>query len=89
MTGLTMLLRLMSASMAAHFDMSIPNGATNMPQIPASIMSAMRGILMMSPRMPSISRVPKPAAAVPTVRNMSDFATAWKIVRKSATQIVW
>ena len=65
---------------AAHLDMSIPNGARNMPAIPIIIMMASFGILTNSPSMSSMSLLPMWCSAVPTQRNIMDLVIAWNTI---------
>jgi NADH:ubiquinone oxidoreductase subunit 5 (subunit L)/multisubunit Na+/H+ antiporter MnhA subunit len=72
---------------AAHLEISMPNGARNMPAIPITIIAAIRGIRTIRPFMSSISRLLIRCSTVPTERNMSDFEIAWKMIRRIAAQI--
>ncbi len=75
-----------NASIAAHLEISMPNGARNMPAIPMNIMTAILGIRTMSPSMSSISLLPIRCSIAPVPRKRSDFATAWKTISRMAAQ---
>ncbi len=70
----------------AHFATSMPNGAMNMHMMPSIMKRARRGMRSNSRSMSSMSRLPMWCSAVPTHRNRSDFAMAWKTMRKTAAQ---
>ena len=73
----------MKAPRAAHLEMSMPKGATNMPQMPSAMRHASLGMRETSASMLSMSREPMWCSAVPTHRKSSDLATAWKMSRNT------
>ena len=77
----------MNASIAAHLEMTIPNGARNIPAMPMNIMMAILGIRTISPPISSIFRLPIRFSTVPTQRKRSDLAIAWKMISRIATHI--
>ena len=86
-SGPIQVVTLMKASIAAHLLISIPKGARNMPAIPMNIMIAIFGMRPISPLISSMSLLPIRCSTAPTQRNRSDFARAWKIMRRIATHI--
>ena len=66
--------------------MSMPNGAMNMHMMPSIMKRARRGMRSNRRSMSSMSRLPMRCSAVPTHRNRSDFAMAWKSTRNAAAQ---
>ena len=77
-----------NAFKAAHFEISIPNGARNIPAIPITITRARNGDAIISPCISSISRLPVAFSIAPTAWNIIDFDTAWNIRRSIAAQTV-
>ena len=77
----------MKASMAAHLEMIIPNGARNIPAIPMNIMRATFGIRTMRPPYPRYPCCRYFARPYPTHRKRSDFAMAWKMISRIATHM--
>ena len=77
----------MNAWIAAHFDISIPNGARNIPAMPMTIIAAIFGIRMIKPFISSISRLSILCSTVPTERNRRDLEMAWKMIRRIAAHI--
>ena len=71
----------------AHLAMSMPNGATNMAMMPSIMRRAKRGMRSNRRSIDSMSREPMWCSAVPTQRNRSDLAAAWKMVSRIAAQI--
>ena len=72
-----MLLESTKALSAAHFEISMPKGARNIPEIPTIMTKASLGSLTIRPCMSSMLRLPVLFSTAPTERNISDFETAW------------
>ena len=70
----------------AHLEMSIPNGATNIPRMPSIMKRVRRGRRLKRPSMSSMLRLPMRCSTVPTHRNRIDLDTVWKMMRKTAAQ---
>ena len=77
----------MMAWKAAHLEMSMPKGATNITRMPRAMRRASMGIFSKSWSNDSMSRLPTWCSAVPTHKKSRDFAAAWKTSRKMAAQM--
>ena len=57
-----------------------------MPAIPMNIITAIFGIRTIRPSISSMLRLPIRCSIAPVPRKRSDFATAWKTIRRIAAQ---
>ena len=67
-------------TMHPHLEISIPNGARNIPAIPMIMHIASLGILLNRPSISSIILDPMWCSAVPTQRNSNDLVIAWNMM---------
>ncbi len=73
--------------MATHFDISMPKGARNMPEIPIIMQTASFLDTSISMSIFSTFLLPSSFSMEPTDKNSKDFETAWKITSNIAAQI--